>query len=96
MKAVDNLPEGYSKVFKMSVIQGLSHTEIAEILGIAAHSSSSHLARAKKLLRKALSSYWVLLMAILIIPFAYVLYRQWQKKELQGPIITKQEEKNNK
>ena len=94
MKAVDNLPEGYGKVFKMSVIQGMSHAEIAEILGIAAHSSSSQLARAKKLLRKALSSYWVLLMAILIIPFAYVLYRQWQKKELQGPIITKQEEKN--
>lgn len=91
MKAVDNLPEGYGKVFKMSVIQGMSHAEIAEILGIAAHTSSSQLARAKKLLRKALSSYWVLLLVLLITPLAYLLLRQWFKKDIQEPVITKQE-----
>ena len=80
MAAIDNLPDGYSKVFKMSVIQGMSHSEIAEILGIAAHSSSSQLARAKKMLRKSLSTYWALLLTILIIPFAYILFRDNKDK----------------
>ena len=41
MAAVDALPNGYGQVFKLAVIQRMSHKEIAEILGIAAHSSSS-------------------------------------------------------
>ncbi|MBO5272638.1 MAG: sigma-70 family RNA polymerase sigma factor [Muribaculaceae bacterium] len=94
MAAVDRLPKGYGKVFRMSVIQGMSHTEIAEILGIAAHSSSSQLARAKKLLRKALSSYWVLLFALLLVPLAVIILRQFQRKDSRQPIITKQEEPN--
>ncbi|MBQ2838496.1 MAG: sigma-70 family RNA polymerase sigma factor [Muribaculaceae bacterium] len=94
MAAIDRLPEGYGKVFRMSVIQGMSHAEIAEILGIAAHSSSSQLARAKKLLRKALSSYWVLLLALLLVPLAVFILRQLQRKDTQQPIITKQEEPN--
>ncbi len=92
MAAVDQLPEGYGKVFRMSVIQGMSHAEIAETLGIAAHSSSSQLARAKKLLRKALSSYLALLLALFLVPLAVFIIRQLQKNDIQQPIITKQEE----
>lgn len=88
MAAIDNLPDGYRTVFKMSVIQGMSHTEIAEILGIAAHSSSSQLTRAKKLLRKSLSSYWALLLALLMLPIIFLLFRQTTKKENIAPIIT--------
>ena len=44
MAAVNALPNGYGKVFKMAVMQDMSHKEIGEILGIAAHSSSSQLA----------------------------------------------------
>ncbi|MDE6561020.1 MAG: sigma-70 family RNA polymerase sigma factor [Muribaculaceae bacterium] len=47
MQMVDRLPEGYGKVFRLSVFEGLSHKEIAEVLGIEPHSSSSQLARAK-------------------------------------------------
>lgn len=94
MAAINNLPEGYSKVFKMSIIQGMSHAEIAEMLGIAAHSSSSQLARAKKLLRKSLSTYWALLVALLLIPIAYFFFRQSTKRDTQQPIITKQDESN--
>ena len=47
MSAIDNLPEGYKKIFNMSVLDGLSHREIGELLDIAPHSSSSQLARAK-------------------------------------------------
>ena len=40
-KIIDKLPEGYGKVFRLAVLDGLSHKEIAALLGIAPHSSSS-------------------------------------------------------
>lgn len=62
LKIVDELPEQYGKVFRLSVLDGLSHNEIGEILGIAPHSSSSNLARAKNMLRKAVSKNWGVLL----------------------------------
>ena len=44
---IDKLPDGYGKIFRLAVLDGLSHKEIGEMLGIAPHSSSSQLARAK-------------------------------------------------
>ena len=52
VRMIDKLPEGYGQVFRLSVFEGLSHKEIADMLGIEPHSSSSQLARAKKMLRK--------------------------------------------
>ena len=49
---VESLPEGYCKVFKLAVLEGLSHKEIGDLLGIAPHSSSSQLFRAKILLKR--------------------------------------------
>lgn len=87
LSAIDSLPNGYSKVFRMSVIQEMSHAEIANILGIAAHSSSSQLARAKKMLRKMLANYWSLLLLLLIsLPFIYLFVRQ--SNETSTPIAT--------
>ena len=81
MAAINDLPKGYGKVFKMSVIQDMTHAEIADILGIAAHSSSSQLARAKKMLRKMLANYWSLIVLLLIsLPFAYLFIRQPQEE----------------
>ena len=62
LKIVDELPEQYGRVFRLSVLDGLSHKEIGEIMGIAPHSSSSNLARAKILLRKAVSKNWGILL----------------------------------
>lgn len=56
LKMISKLPSGYGKVFKMSAIEGYSHKEIAEKLGIESHSSSSQLARAKSLLRKMMQA----------------------------------------
>ncbi len=42
----------YKAVFNMHVIEGYSHKEIAEILGINEGTSKSQLARAKTVLRK--------------------------------------------
>ena len=87
---VDKLPEGYGKVFRLSVFEGLSHKEIANILGIEPHSSSSQLARAKKMLRKMMRRYWLVFM-LLFVPLVFIL----QKKEEvppkgEKPIVEKQ------
>ena len=76
MAAVNALPNGYGKVFKMAVMQDMSHKEIGEILGIAAHSSSSQLARAKKMLQQSLAKYWAIILLVLLTPLALLLLRQ--------------------
>ena len=70
IKAIDELPTQYGKVFRLSVLDGLSHQEIGEMLGIAPHSSSSNLARAKQLLRKIINQHWGILITFLMLLFA--------------------------
>lgn len=69
-RAVDALPEGYARVFRLAVMEGYSHKEIAEMLGIEPHSSSSQLARAKAMLRRLLGrrTLAVLALALLVAP----------------------------
>ena len=92
MAAVDALPHGYGQVFKLAVIQEMSHKEIAEILGIAAHSSSSQLSRAKKMLQKSLAQYWLLWLMPLLLPLAIYLYKTGKTIDVPQPIVTKQEQ----
>lgn len=54
-KMISKLPEGYGKVFRLAVLDGLSHKEIAGMLGIAPHSSSSQLTHAKAMLRRMIT-----------------------------------------
>ena len=70
MEEIDNLPEGYKKIFNLSVLDGLSHQEIAKVLDIALHSSSSQLARAKSMLRNKLSlrAILVIFLVLIVIP----------------------------
>ncbi len=56
---IDKLPDGYSKVFRLAVLDGLSHKEIGQKLGIAPHSSSSQLSHAKAMLRRLITEYRV-------------------------------------
>lgn len=53
-KAIQNLPDGYRAVFVLSEIEGYSHHEIGELLGINEGTSRSQLYYAKKKLRAAL------------------------------------------
>lgn len=81
MAEIDKLPVGYKKVFKLSVLDGLSHQEIAKLLDIAPHSSSSQLARAKALLRNKLSQRTILIMVLVLIIIP--VYKQFiTKKQL--------------
>lgn len=68
LSAIESLPDGNREVFKLSVLDGLSHKEIGELLGINPHSSSSQLFRAKKMLRTILINYWMLLLLPILIP----------------------------
>lgn len=78
MQLIDRLPEGYGKVFRMSVIEGLSHKEIAERLGIEPHSSSSQLARAKAMLRKMINRRMLAVISaiIVMIPLCKYLFQR--------------------
>ena len=56
MKAVQQLPIAYRTVFNMYVVDGFSHQEIAEQLGINIGTSKSNLSKAKMNLKKSLES----------------------------------------
>lgn len=49
---IDSLPPGYKIVFNMYAIEGFSHREIAEHLGITESASRSQLSRAKRMLQE--------------------------------------------
>lgn len=53
-RMIQFLPDGYRTVFNMYVIEGFSHDEIAEELGISKGTSKSQLHKAKKYLREKL------------------------------------------
>ena len=55
---IEALPEGYRTVFKLYCIDGLSHKDIAALLGIKEKSSSASLSRARALLSDAIREYW--------------------------------------
>jgi RNA polymerase sigma factor (sigma-70 family) len=57
MQVINELPEGYRLVFNMYVVEGYTHKEIGDLLGIAEGTSKSQLAKAKAVLKKNLSTY---------------------------------------
>jgi RNA polymerase sigma factor (sigma-70 family) len=54
MKLVEALPSGYRIIFNMYAIDGYSHKEIADQLGISENTSKSQLSRARVVLQKNL------------------------------------------
>ncbi len=56
MAFIQRLPAGYRMVFNLYAIEGYSHEEIAEQLGISVNTSYSQYHRARGLLKKALTS----------------------------------------
>lgn len=51
LRLVNQLPDGYRTVFNLYAIEGYSHAEIAETLGISEGTSKSQLSRARTLLQ---------------------------------------------
>lgn len=56
LSIVNELSPGYKQVFNMHVVEGYSHKEIAEVLGITEGTSKSQLARAKGVLKKIIET----------------------------------------
>ncbi len=56
IKMLQSISPGYRTVFNLYVIEGYSHQEIAEKLGISEGTSKSQLARARYLLQKKIKS----------------------------------------
>lgn len=95
--AMEELPDGYRRIFKLSVIKGLSHKEIASLMGIEPHSSSSQLSRAKMMLRKLLSGYMALMLLVVVISVAiyrYIISKPSQER-VKGDIAVKETEHND-
>jgi RNA polymerase sigma factor (sigma-70 family) len=56
LELVKKLPDGYRVVFNLYAIEGYSHDEIAELLGIQAGTSRSQLVKARKLLQQQMAA----------------------------------------
>ncbi|MBP3573817.1 MAG: sigma-70 family RNA polymerase sigma factor [Prevotella sp.] len=93
VRMIDRLPEGYGQVFRLSVFEGMTHKEIADMLDIEPHSSSSQLARAKKMLRKMMQQYWVAGLLLLLVPVTFFLLRKGDTAvKDEKPVVAKQKE----
>lgn len=84
LELISQLPEGYGKVLRLSVIEGFSHREIADMLGIEPHSSSSQLTRAKRLLRRMIDGRLVGVIALLLVPIAWYFVSRHEERLQQN------------
>lgn len=57
-RAIDGLEEGRRTVFVMHEIEGYTHAEISDALGVAEGTSKARLSRARRELREHLSHHW--------------------------------------
>lgn len=98
LELINSLPTGYGKVFRMSVIEGFSHKEIADKLGIEPHSSSSQLARAKAMLRNMIDKRALAAITIILISIPLCKYLFWKKtvEEKKLPTANVERKNNNK
>ena len=55
-RAISSLPDGARTVFILHDVEGFRHREVSRLMGIAVGTSKAQLHRARKLLRKALTS----------------------------------------
>ncbi|MES1250245.1 MAG: sigma-70 region 4 domain-containing protein, partial [Chitinophaga rupis] len=55
LQLINQLPEGYRVVFNLYVLEGYSHDEIAELLGIKPATSRSQLAKARRMLQEQIT-----------------------------------------
>ncbi|MDT0689660.1 sigma-70 family RNA polymerase sigma factor [Salegentibacter sp. F188] len=57
LKTVQELPDRYRQVFNLYALDGHSHQEISELLGISVGTSKSNLARARNILKDKIVSH---------------------------------------
>lgn len=67
LKLIDEIPEVHAMVFKLYVMEGMSHKEIAAQLNVSEGTSKWHLSTARKLLREKLEKIEALTVQKLVI-----------------------------
>ena len=95
MSMIDSLPEKYGEVFRLSVLSGMTHQEIGALLGIAPHSSSSNLSRARSLLLKKVQKYLLMTLAILLPLSILFFHKKENKPDDAGTYIAQEETEIN-
>lgn len=97
MVLIERLPNGYQTVFRLAVLEGKSHQEIADMLGISPKSSASQLAHAKEKLRLLITEHrkkaGLLAMLLLVVCISY---HYFINKVTQVDVPTKEIVKNDK
>lgn len=91
VNAIGQLPDGYRQVFRLSVLEGLTHQQIAGLLGIEPHTSSSQLLRAKRQLRHLLQV--LILLLLPVVPYGiYHYFHSSQDDKTEATPVTAQNE----
>ncbi len=85
---IEKLPEGYRRIFKLSVLDEMSHKEIAELLHIAPHSSSSQFYRAKEYLKRLITEHCAQLLVVLLLVLPLVGYWMWREVPVTSPVLS--------
>lgn len=83
LQAIDALPDGCRQVFRLSVFEGLSHEQIAGLLHINPHTSSSQLFRARLILRRSLG---VLIFSLLCVALPLGLWYYLRQTRQESPV----------
>lgn len=80
---INKLPESYRNIFRLSVLEGLSHKEISALLRIKPHTSSSILFVAKSKLKKLIADYKrsILLLFVIAITTWYLFLHKFPQTE---------------
>lgn len=85
MDMINRLPHGYQKVFRLSVLEGLDHNEIARLVGIKPKSSASQLTRARVALRHMIEEWRhtaiIILSVILMTTVSVLLNKSFRKRK---------------
>lgn len=55
LNIVQKLPDGYRMVFNMYILDGLTHKEISDDLGVSENTSKSQLSKARRMLRQIIT-----------------------------------------
>ncbi len=58
---ITQMPEGYKMVFNLYAVEGYTHKEIGQILGVAEGTSKSQYARARQYMQQALAKHYQIL-----------------------------------
>lgn len=80
MSMVKRLPDRYEQVFRLRTMAGLSHDEISQRLGITSSTSRSQYTHARRMLKKMVQHWWMMLLVLAVGSLLYVVLNHPSKQ----------------